>query len=103
MLVRWCFALGTSNLLSGNEFFRAAFPQGAKPTENRPRRHREPMPSLVLALLAGTCLALVFDSTRWLGVLGAAVLAVLYPVPFTIVATVVTVALLYFHHFRGDP
>lgn len=60
------------------------------------------MASLTLALVAGTCLALAADSTRWLGVVGAAVLAYLYPVPFTIVAVVVTVVLRSIDHSKGS-
>lgn len=56
------------------------------------------MAPVVLALVLGTGLALAFDSTRLLGVLGAAVLAFLFPVAFSIVAVVVAVALLYFHY-----
>lgn len=55
------------------------------------------MLSLTLAVSVATALGLLFDSTRWLGVAGAALLCLLHPAGFFLLLLVAGVGLCFFH------
>ena len=57
------------------------------------------MASLTVALVLGCALGLLVAGNRWLGILGAALLCFLFPVPFSIGLLVLGLAYLLFTHF----
>jgi|APFre7841882630_1041343.scaffolds.fasta_scaffold58922_1 hypothetical protein len=54
------------------------------------------MDSFALALVLG----LLFVATRWLGVLGAALLCLFYPVAFFVCLLLAGIAFVLFHYYR---
>ena len=58
------------------------------------------MLSTTLAVLTTAALCLLFPETRWMGVLGAAVMAYLHPLSLLVVASVAGVAAAYLFHLR---
>lgn len=58
------------------------------------------MLSLTLALGVATALGLLFDSTRWLGVAGAALLCLLHPAGFFLLLLLAGVGLCLIHFLR---
>jgi ABC-type nitrate/sulfonate/bicarbonate transport system permease component len=59
------------------------------------------MLSVTLALGVAGALGLAFESTRWLGVLCAALLALLHPVPFLVLLPIAAGAFLFFQRRRS--
>ena len=58
------------------------------------------MIGFTVAVLVATLLCLAFDSTRWIGVAGAALLAYLYPLSFTALVVIGGVAFYYIHYHQ---
>jgi len=52
------------------------------------------------AVVVSAALCLFFPETRWMGVLGAAVMAYLHPLSLLVVASVAGVAAAFVFHFR---
>jgi ABC-type nitrate/sulfonate/bicarbonate transport system permease component len=59
------------------------------------------MLSVTLALGVAGALGLAFESTRWLGVLCAALLGLLHPVPFLVLLPIAAGAFLFFQRRRS--
>ena len=59
------------------------------------------MLSVTLALGVAGALGLAFESTRWLGVLCAALLALLHPVPFLVLLLISAGAFLFIQRRRS--
>ena len=58
------------------------------------------MIAFTVAVLVATLICLTFNTTRWIGVAGAALLAYLYPLSLTALVVLGGVAFYYIHHHQ---
>ena len=58
------------------------------------------MIGFTVAVLVATLLCLAFNTTRWIGVAGAALLAYLYPLSFTALVVIGGITFCYIHHHQ---